>query len=247
LTTQGKTRYQAPIENGIPNSVLQPLANAESLIDRTYQQLLEAIAEGTLAPGQRIRQAELADTLGISRQPVSHALHLLKRQGLVEDYGKKGLRVVPLDTARVSDLYQVREAIDAPAARLAARRVAAGCADMAILRELQAMVRAGQGFSAVTPMPVLVRADADFHRALYRLSGNQALTEMTEPMWPHLMRSMASVLVLPDYANLVWQDQHPAILDAIITGDAARSAAAAEAHAASAARLTAERLQPKAA
>ena len=49
-------------------------------------------------------------TVGISRQPVSHALHLLKRQGLVEDFGRKGLRVVPLDPLRVMQLYQVREA-----------------------------------------------------------------------------------------------------------------------------------------
>ena len=106
----------------IPNSMLQALSAPESLIDRTYQQMLAAIADGTLLPGQRIRQAELADTLGVSRQPVSHALHLLKRQGLVEDYGRKGMRVVPLDPIRVMQLYQVREAVDGLAARLAAQR-----------------------------------------------------------------------------------------------------------------------------
>ena len=103
--------------------MLQALQATQSLIDRTYQQMLAAIADGTLLPGQRIRQAELADMLGISRQPVSHALHLLKRQGLVEDFGRKGLRVVPLDPVRVMQLYQVREAIDGLAARLAAERI----------------------------------------------------------------------------------------------------------------------------
>jgi len=227
--------------------VLHPLPTAESLIDRTYHQLLDAIADGTLGPGQPLRQAELADTLGVSRQPVSHALHLLKRQGLVEDHGKKGLRVVPLDPARVSDLYQVREAIDATAARLAAARVAAGTADKPTIEALKAMLAAGQAFTEATPMPVLVRADADFHRALYRLSGNHALTDMTAPMWPHLMRSMATVLLLTDYATQVWRDQHPAILNAILAGDARKAEAAAKAHAAGAARLTAERLQPQAA
>ena len=101
--------------------MLQPLFATQSLIDRAYQQLLEAIADGTLAPGQRIRQAELADSFGVSRQPVSHALHLLKRQGLVEESGGKGLRVVPLDTLRVMQLYQVREVVDGLAARLAAQ------------------------------------------------------------------------------------------------------------------------------
>src|ERR1700690_104066 len=106
--------------------MLQVLSAPESLIDRTYQQMLAAIADGTLLPGQRIRQAALADMLGISRQPVSHALHLLTRQGLVEDFGRKGLRVGPLDPVRVRQLYQVREAIDGLAACLAAERSAAG-------------------------------------------------------------------------------------------------------------------------
>lgn len=227
--------------------MLSPIAVTESLIDRTYQQLLEAIADGTLAPGQRIRQAELADSLGVSRQPVSHALHLLKRQSLVEDHGKKGLRVVPLDMVRVGELYQVRQAIDGLAARLAATRVTAGDADKAALSSLLAQIDAGRAYRDTTPMPVLVRADTEFHKTLYRLSGNKAIEDMTAPLWPHLMRAMAGVLHRPDYAVTVWQQEHPAILRAILAGDAERAEAAAIRHAAGAARQTAEQSQPQAA
>ncbi len=227
--------------------MLQSLIAPESLIDRTYQQLLEAIADGTLAPAQRIRQAELALSLGTSRQPVSHALHLLKRQGLVEDHGKKGLRVVPLDMVRVGELYQVRQAIDGLAARLAAVRVASGGADKAILSGLLAQIDTGRGYSDATPIPVLVRADTEFHKAIYRLSGNSAILDMTAPLWPHLMRAMAGVLHHPDYAATVWRQEHPAILNAILAGDATKAEAAAIRHAAGAARLTAEKLQSQAA
>jgi DNA-binding GntR family transcriptional regulator len=223
--------------------MLQSLTAPESLIDRTYHQLLEAIADGTLAPAQRIRQAELALSLGTSRQPVSHALHLLKRQGLVEDHGKKGLRVVPLDMVRVGELYQVRQAIDGLAARLAAVRVASGGADKAILSGLLAQIDAGRGYSDAIPIPVLVRADTEFHKAIYRLSGNSAILDMTAPLWPHLMRAMAGVLHHPDYAVTVWRQEHPAILNAILAGDAAKAEATAIRHAAGAARLTAEKLQ----
>jgi DNA-binding GntR family transcriptional regulator len=223
--------------------MLQALSAPESLIDRTYQQMLAAIADGTLLPGQRIRQAELADTLGVSRQPVSHALHLLKRQGLVEDYGRKGMRIVPLDPRRVMQLYQVREAIDGLAARLAAQRPQ----DHAERDSLKRQCDAGAQFDATTPIPVLVRADTDFHQTLYRLSGNPAIEEMTAPLWPHLMRSMAMVLRAPDYAARVWRQEHPAILDRILAGDPAGAEIAARDHAATAARLTAEELQPKAA
>jgi DNA-binding GntR family transcriptional regulator len=223
--------------------MLQALPAPESLIDRTYQQMLAAIADGTLLPGQRIRQAELADTLGVSRQPVSHALHLLKRQGLVEDYGRKGMRVVPLDPIRVMQLYQVREAIDGLAARLATQRPQ----DHAELDSLRRQLDAGAQFDATTPIPVLVRADTEFHRTLYRLSGNPAIEEMTGPLWPHLMRSMAMVLRAPDYAARVWHHEHAAILRHILAGDPAGAEAAARDHAATAARLTAQELQPKAA
>jgi len=223
--------------------MLQPLVTAPNLIDRVYRQVLEAITDGTLAPGQRVRQAELADTLNVSRQPISHALHLLKRQGLVEDHGRKGLRVVPLDALRVLQLYQVREVVDGLAARLAAGRVAAQEADPAVIAGLQRQLAAGTMFDAATPVPVLVRADTEFHRALYALSNNPAIEEMTAPLWPHLMRSMAAVLRQPDYASRVWRQEHPAILRHVLAGETTLAEAAAREHAATAAGLTARHLQ----
>jgi DNA-binding GntR family transcriptional regulator len=227
--------------------MLQALTAPDSLIERTYRQMLAAIADGTLRPGQRIRQAELAETLGVSRQPVSHALHLLLRQGLVEEFGRKGLRVVPLDPSRVTQLYQMREVVDGLAARLAAQRHAAGLSDAGEIAHLQGLLAAGAAFDASTPVPVLVGADTDFHRGLYRLSGNTAIEEMTGPLWPHLMRSMAMVLHRPDYAARVWRQEHAAILRHIIDGAPSQAEAAARDHAAGAARLTAEHWQPQAA
>lgn len=227
--------------------MLQSIAQPERLIDQTFQHLLDAIADGTLAPGQRIRQAELAETFGTSRQPVSHALHLLKRQGLVEDHGKKGLRVVPIDPVKVMEFYQLRQAIDGLAAGLAARKVAVQTADKALIATLQSQLEAGRTYSTATAVPVLVRADTDFHRTIYRLSGNTAIEDTTAPIWPHLMRSMASVLHLPAYAERVWQQEHPAILAAILAADAQTAEAAASNHAAGAATRTAEQLQTQAA
>src|ERR1700759_3289241 len=98
---------------------LDPLPN---LIDQVYARVLEAITDRSLLPGQRIRQNELAERLGVSRQPVSHALHLLYRQGLVTDSGRRGFEVTQLDPERIRQLYEVRGAIDALAAKLAAER-----------------------------------------------------------------------------------------------------------------------------
>ena len=102
-------------------------------------------------------------------------------------------------------------------------------------------------FDAATPIPILVRADTDFHRGLYRLSGNPAIEEMTGPLWPHLMRSMAMVLREPTYAARVWRHEHAAILRHILEGDPVQAEAAAACMPPAASRLTAEQWQPRAA
>lgn len=220
--------------------MIEALAAPASLIDQAYQQLLAAIADGSLPAGARIRQAELAARLGVSRQPVSHALHLLKRQGLVEETGRKGMRVVPLDPQRVQHFYQMREVVDGLAARLAAQQVAAGTADPTVLADLTTL--AATGFTAETPIATLVRADTEFHRGLSRLSGNPVIEEMTAPLWPHLMRSMAFILDTAPYRTQVWQE-HAAILAHVRAGQPDAAEQAARRHAATAAARTADHLK----
>src|SRR5260370_32188970 len=91
---------------------LLPLDPQPALIDRAYQRLVEAIADGTLAPGQRIRQEELGRMLGVSRQPISHALQLPKQQKLVEESGRRGLTVGTGDAASIPELYTARTPLD---------------------------------------------------------------------------------------------------------------------------------------
>src|SRR5215471_2180123 len=100
-----------------------PLEPVPNLTEQVYARVLEAIIDRSLLPGQRITQNELAERLGVSRQPVSHALHLLHRQGLLAESGRRGFEVTQLEPARIRQLYEVRGALDALAARLAASRV----------------------------------------------------------------------------------------------------------------------------
>jgi DNA-binding GntR family transcriptional regulator len=216
-----------------------PLDPTPNLIDQVYWRILEAITDRSLPPGHRIRQSELAEKLGVSRQPVSHALHLLHRQGLVADSGRKGFEVTQLDPLRIRQLYEVRGAIDALAARLAAARVkndAAGCAD------LQAALHAGRATDRTTPLPQLIALDVDFHRAIYRLSGNPAIEEMIAPQWPHMRRSMATVLAELDYRQNAWAE-HETITAHILSGNAKAAEGTALAHAMGAGRMTEERLK----
>src|SRR5580765_8507196 len=215
---------------------LDPLPN---LIDQVYGRILEAIIDRSLLPGQRIRQNELADRLGVLRQPVSHALHLLHRQGLVAESGRRGFEVTELDPVRIRQLYEVRGAIDALAAKLAAGQVKADATGRATL---ETALHAGRAIGKDTPLSRLIALDVDFHSAIYRLSGNPAIEEMITPQWPHMRRSMATVLAELDYRESAWAE-HEAIAAQIFAGNAKAAEAAALAHAQTAGRMTEERLK----
>ena len=147
---------------------MTPLDPTPNLIDQVYARILDGIIDRTLPPGHRIRQNELAEKLGVSRQPVSHALHLLHRQGLVAESGRKGFEVTQLDPVRIRQLYEVRGAIDALAAQ--ARRRARQ--DRRAARaDLETALRAGRAIDKKTPLARLIALDVDFHRAIYRLVG----------------------------------------------------------------------------
>ncbi len=221
---------------------MNPLDPTPNLIDQVYARILEGIADHTLPPGHRIRQSELADSLGVSRQPVSHALHLLHRQGLVAESGRKGFEVTRLDPVRIRQLYEVRGAIDGLAARLAAQCVARDAAGRAAL---EYALHAGYGIDDATPLAALIALDVDFHQAIYRLSGNPAIEETVAPQWPHMRRSMAMVLAELNYRASAW-GEHEDIAARILSGDAAGAEAAAQMHALTAGRTTEDHLRAQA-
>lgn len=216
-----------------------PLDPLPSLIDQVYSRILEAIIDRSLPPGLRIRQNELADRLGVSRQPVSHALHLLHRQGLVAESGRRGFEVTRLDPERIRQLYEVRGAIDALAARLAALRAKPDASGRA---RLETALAAGRAIGGKTPLAELIARDVDFHRAIYALSGNPAIEEMIAPHWPHMRRSMATVLAELDYRGNAWRE-HETIAAHVLSGNARAAEAASLAHALGAGRMTEERLR----
>jgi DNA-binding GntR family transcriptional regulator len=216
-----------------------PLTPSPNLTNQVYGRILEAITDRTLLPGQRITQNELADRLGVSRQPVSHALHLLHRQGLLAESGRRGFEVTQLDPERIRQLYEVRGTIDALAARIAAKRAKTDAAGRA---QLEAALRAGRAIDKATPLARLVALDVDFHSAIYRLAGNPVIEEMIAPQWPHMRRSMATVMAELDYRKTAWSE-HEAIAENILSGNAKAAATSAETHAQIAGQRTEERLR----
>jgi DNA-binding GntR family transcriptional regulator len=163
----------------------------------------------------------------------------LHRQGLVAESGRRGFEVTRLDPKRIRQLYEVRGAIDALAARLAAQRAGSDAAGRA---QLEAALRAGRAIDKRTSLSELIALDVDFHRAIYRLADNPAIEEMIAPQWPHMRRSMATVLAELDYRTSAWTE-HEIIAARIFAGDTRAADSAALAHALAAGRMTEDRLK----
>ncbi len=190
-------------------------------VDEVYRSLLDAISDGTLAPGARITQEDLAERLNVSRSPVLQALRLLKKDGLLEDAPGRGLLVTRLEPRRVGQLYQVRGSLDALAARLAAQRRA----DIPA-----ALIADGRRAAAGQDVRAMIEADTAFHRAIYEASGNPYIIDSALPHWIHLRRVMGAVLQHSGSREGIW-DEHEAICAAIRAGDGVSAAALSERHA----------------
>jgi DNA-binding GntR family transcriptional regulator len=218
------------------------LTASPDLIDQVHDRLLAAVVDGTLAPGARVTQESVAARLGVSRQPVSHALQLLKRRGLLIEHGKRGLVVAPLDAQRIRDLYQVRGSLEALVAELAARRAASGKLTERERRTAQEELVKGANLSADAAIVDLVAADVNFHSALHVMSGNTAISETISDQWPHFMRSMGSVLTEPKIRQRVWSE-HALVLAAVLEGKPDKAATLMRHHVAGAGEDTARRLE----
>jgi DNA-binding GntR family transcriptional regulator len=202
-----------------------------SLTDRTYDAILDAICGGELAAGARINQDELAARLKVSRQPIVQALALLKVQGFVRESGRRGVVVAPLDRDAICHLYELRSALDGAACRGAAQR---GSADAKAWGH--GLIAEGRAAVASGSVRRMIEADMRFHRFLYDLSGNPIIAETAQLHWQHIRRLMGGYLQHYRVRDSVW-DEHEAILQAVMQGDADLAEKRARQHADGAAAI----------
>lgn len=191
------------------NAPLIQLTSSPDLVEQVYARLLDAISEGSLPPGERLTQEDLARRLAVSRQPVLQALRLLKKDGFVEDAPGRGVQVTRLDVHWIAKVYQVRGSLDALAVRLAAERGA---------RLDPAVMRQGRWAESERHVQAMIQADLSFHRAIYDASGNPLIAQSIDLHWHHLKRVMGAVLQSSQQRQTVW-DEHEAIAQAIAASD----------------------------
>jgi len=218
---------------------MKTLTHQPNLVDQVRDAILDEIASGQLAPGERIIQEQIAQALGVSRQPVQQALMLLRNQGVLQDAPGRGLIVSPIDVDYVQHMYDMRAVIEGLAARRAAEIGAARAAKAG-----PALIEAGHRAVATGSVAKMIAADMKFHELLYDLSGNPLIAPAMSTHLTYTQRVMGEVLLRDEEPRDIWE-QHAEILAAVAAQDGDRAEALVRSHILQASGFMLARLKSK--
>lgn len=190
--------------------MLGNLTKAEAV----YRETRWRIITGAIPPGTAVNQAELAAEFGVSQTPVREALLRLESEGLVVFVAHSMVRVSPLDLQELDELYAIRVNLDSFAGQLAA----ANCTQEDVVR-LKGLLASNTG----ADLGERLHRNLEFHRSIYRASGNKQLTRLLDQLWDRTERYRI-VLVANEADSQQYQrshsdDDHWAIATALFEGD----------------------------
>jgi DNA-binding GntR family transcriptional regulator len=191
--------------------------------DLLYSQLRRAIVQGQLRPNQRLVEAELAETLNVSRTPVREVLQRLSLDGLVSRH-RRGWVVREHGADEIRDIYACRAALEGYAARLAA----ASASDEQ-LAELETILYSVDG----TNRDEMVAVNERFHETIIDAAGNPLLAELARRSRLYFFNRQVAKLYTDDEAAHS-RSQHVRLLKALQARDADEAEAVTREHIATA-------------
>ncbi len=197
------------------------------LRDRAHALLRDAIVDGTLAPGEQLRDPELQEWIGVSRTPIREALMRLERSGLVRTLPGRSTVVMPLDDARVLHAVPVVASMHALAATLSIGRITPEA--LAALREQNELFAAAV---AAGDVDAAMDADDALHALVVQAAGNPVLEDTLELHAPLVRRAERIRFQRAAEAGSAAGESHAIherLIAALERGDATAAVAAAHA------------------
>lgn len=187
--------------------------NRTTAKERVYTILQQWIVDGTLEPGERLNDADLAKYFSVSRTPVREAIQMLNEQKLVEIVPSSGTFVAPINQEDIKHVYQLLGGLQALALKL--------CIGTMTAEDLEHLNSLNENFLRCAQMgavPATIEADYQFHRYLCQLSGNPYLVNYSDQLSIHVSRNenrFFKIYTTPEvsYAS------HKRIIEALRSGD----------------------------
>ena len=185
-----------------------------TLSEQVLDQLREDILSGELVAGEVLGEVALAESFGVSRGPIREALSRLASEGLVTMVPRRGAEVTRLTRQEFLDAYQVREALETLAIRLAVPRFDGGG-----IERLRALHEEMIEHAERDELQGFFEANRAFHGLLVSTSGNRKLQDLYRLLLGQMGRYLARSLALRGTIEKSITE-HAAILAAIEAGDA---------------------------
>lgn len=193
---------------------IEAMERAPSLPEAVAGKLRDAILSDRLRPGQRLVEQKLAAHFGIGQPTLREALHELETQGFVRKSHKKGTYVTELSAEEYRQTHDVRMTLESLAMERAAPNVTAEA-----LRDIEASL---SQLAAAARQPDLTRyhrSDMDFHKVIWKLTGNdclfQTLERITFGLFAFALLGRPAGGMRPDLLAAI--EQHRAILKGLAT------------------------------
>lgn len=205
---------------------LQPikLDNYKPLRELVFENIREAIINGHLKPGERLMEIQLAEELGVSRTPVREAIRKLELEGFVVMIPRKGAYVTDISIKDIADVFELRWALEALAAELAAER--------ATEEEIEQMERHLLELAKVVEeqdVKKIVEIDTKFHETIYTASRNKRLGQILSLLGELIQRYRTLTLSKSERIK-VTMEEHRAIVEALAARDPQRAGRLAQEH-----------------
>jgi len=148
------SRQQATVERG-------------TTVQRIESALMDDISVGVLTPGERLDEVRLTERFGVSRTPVREALSRLVAQGVLVPGEKRGVRVAEYTREQLAQIFEAMHEIEATCARMASQRLT-----LLSRAEIEAAQAGCVAAAEAGDIQGYLRANEQFHRAIYRATGN---------------------------------------------------------------------------
>ncbi len=187
-----------------------------TIADSVAARLRELILTGKLPPGTPLRLTQVATRMGVSVMPIREAIRILESERLVTIEPRRGASVAHLSIDDIEELYAVRGALEALAAKHGTRAI--GAKDIKAMRgEFAAMTRASQAGDT----GAFLAHDRRFHALLYAASGRTQLVARIDELLESGRRIVDPYVYRPWYPLKVASEAHRPILEAVERHDAA--------------------------
>jgi len=194
-----------------------------SLADQVFEKLEDNIITGVYPRGEILTELKLVEQLGVSRTPIREALRRLEQERLIQDC-PKGSLVLGITAEDLEDIMNIRQRIEGLAAYYATKNLTPESAErFKQISDLQDFYYSKQDMDRLREM------DDAFHEAIYELSGRTVIRDTLKPLHHKTQRYRRISMSAPGRTAATVQE-HKALCDAILSGNAELASLLAEQH-----------------